>query len=257
MIYLENKIEDKVGYVLPLGDLHFGDEAFSERSFKKLKGYIKWVKENPNARVVLGGDLFNVATRISPTSPFEQEKNEFDKVVGLLEPIKSQIAGAIDGNHEFRLIDFANYSLMNEFCVRLGIPYMGISGVINFKVGKKRSKTGGQWQQNYYIYLHHSTGGGATAGGKLNRAERLRYLVEGCDAYLAFHGHSLTATPKEIWFPNPSSKKVELRRYWLICCGGYLSWDGSYAERKMLPPEKLGSPRLRLDGKRHDIHCSL
>ncbi len=257
MIYIENHIPEKYGYVLPIGDLHFGDEAFKERSFKKLTGYIKWVKEHPNARVVFGGDLFNVATRISVTSPFEQRKGEFEKVIKLFEPIKTQIAGAIDGNHEFRLIDFANFSLMNEFCVRLGIPYMGISGVINFKVHKKRSLSGGQWQQNYYIYFHHTTGGGGTAGGKLNRAEKLRYLVENCDAYCGFHGHSLTATPKEIWYPNPDSKKVELRRYWLICCGGYLSWDGSYAERGMLPPEKLGSPRLRLDGLKHDLHVNL
>lgn len=257
MIYLENEIKEKIGYVIPIGDLHFGDPAFREKSLEKIKGYVKWVKENPNARVVLGGDLFNVATRESVTQPFEQTKDEFNKVIELFAPIKKQIAGAIDGNHEWRLIDFANFSLINEFCHRLGVPYMGTSGVICFKIGYRRGKDQERWRQYYYIYFHHTTGGGNTAGGKLNRAEKLRPLVERCDAYCAFHGHSLTATPKEIWVPNPNNKKMELRRYWLICCGGYLEWDKSYAERLMLTPEKLGSPRIRLDGKHHDIHVSM
>ena len=259
MIYLESSIPEKVGYVIPIGDLHFGDESFKEESLSKLKGYIKWVKENANSRVVIGGDLFNMATRISVTSPFEQKKNEFNQVIKLFEPIKSQIVGAIDGNHEQRLIDFANFSLMNEFCVRLNIPYMGISGVVVFKVNEQERKDvkRGAFRENYRIYFHHTTGGGSLAGGGLNRVEKLKGIVEGCDAYCGFHNHKTFAQPQECYFPNMQAMKMELRRYWLVGCGGYLQYDGSYAEKKMLNPVKLGSPRIRLDGNKHDLHISL
>jgi len=260
MIYLENHIPEKVGYVIPIGDLHFSDSAFREASYKKLLGYRDWVIQNPNTRVVLGGDLFNIATRGSVSSPFGQRMSvneEMNEVVTILTPIKKQIAGAIEGNHEFRAKDFLDLSLIEALCGKLDIPYMGISGVINFKVGKKRSKTGGQWEQNYYIYFHHTTGGGQTIGGGLNRVEKLGNIVEGCDAYCGFHNHKLSSSRSIIYRPNPSSKKVEDRIITHLTCGGYLQYDGSYAEKGMLRPAKLGSARIRLDGQKHDLHVNL
>jgi len=260
MIYLSYEIPEKVGYVIPIGDLHFSDNAFKEISYKKLKGYIEWVIENPNARVVLGGDLFNVATRASKTSPFEQRMSvneEMNEIVKILTPIKKQITGAIEGNHENRAMDFLDLSLTETLCGKLDIPYMGLSGVINFKVGKKNSKSGGQWQQNYYIYFHHTTGGGTLIGGGLNRVEKLGNIVEGCDVYCGFHNHKLSVAKATIFRPNSNNKKVEERVVNFVTCGGYLQYEGSYAEKGMMRPTKLGSPRIRLDGKKQDVHINL
>jgi hypothetical protein len=46
---------------------------------------------------------------------------------------------------------------------------------------------------------------------------------------------------------------------WFVDCGSYLEWSNSYAEKGMLAPAKLGSPRIRFDGKEynHDVHVSL
>lgn len=260
MIYLENQIPEKVGYVLPIGDLHFSDKAFQDLSYKKLLGYRDWVLENPNSRVVLGGDMFNVATRGSITSPFGQRMSvneEMTEIVEILTPIKKQIAGAIEGNHEFRGIDFLDLSLTETLCGKLDIPYMGISGVINFKVGKKRSLTGGQWTQNYYIYFHHTLGGGNTIGGGLNRVEKLGNIMEGVDCYCGFHNHKLSMAKSIIYKPNPDSKRVDERVVSHLTCGGYLEYTNSYAEKGMLRPTKLGSPRIRLDGKKHDLHINI
>ena len=262
MIYLENHISNKVGYILPIGDLHFADKAFRTQSYKKLHGYIDWVKDNPNARVVLGGDLFNVATRISKTSPFEQRMDmneEMKEVVSLLMPIKSQIVGAIDGNHENRAKDFMGLSLIEILCGKLDIAYMGISGVINFKVGKRnisfRQKN--PWRQNYFIYFHHTTGGGATIGGGLNRVEKLGNIIEGIDCYCGFHNHKLSMSKSIIFRPSQSSKKIEERVITHLTCGGYLQYEDSYAEKGMLRPTKLGSPRIRLDSQKHDVHINI
>lgn len=260
MIYLENEISHKEAYIIPIGDLHFGDEAFQKKSYEKLKGYIQWVGERQNARVVLGGDIFNVATRASKTSPFNQRisaTSEMDEVVSLLEPIKSKIAGAIDGNHEARLQDYMDISLIQVLCSRLNVPYMGMSGVINFKVNKKKPNAGGMWNENYYGYFHHSTGGGSTIGGALNRTEKLQNIVEGCDFYCSFHSHKLSHAKMLIYKANPRSKKVEERSIDYVTCGGYLSYKDSYAEQGMMRPTKLGSPRIRLDGNRHDVHISI
>lgn len=261
MIYLTCEIPDKVAYIICIGDLHFADRAFREISYKKLRGYVDWVKENPNARVVLGGDLFNVATRASKTSPFEQRmsaNDEMKEIVSILTPIKKQIAGAIDGNHENRAMDFLDLSLTETLCGKLDIPYMGISGVINFKVNRRNRLTkGGVWEQSYMGYFHHTTGGTGLIGSGLNRVEKLGNIVEGCDFYCGFHNHKLSVAKATIFRPSPNSKKVEERVVNFITCGGYLQYEGSYAEKGMMRPTKLGSPRIRLDGNKLDIHVNL
>lgn len=261
MHYTECEIPEKVGYVIPIGDLHFSDNSFKKESYNKLIGYIQWVQDNPSSRIVLGGDIFNCASRQSKTSPFEQRmsvSDEMKEVVALLSPVKHQIAGGLIGNHEYRAKNEFDIDLMETLCAKLDIPYMGISGVINFKVGKRRRTTkGGIWDQSYMGYFHHSTGSGSTLGGPLNRTEKLGNIVEGCDFYCSFHSHKLSTAKVNIYRPSPHSKKVEERVINFITCGGYLDYKDSYAERGMLRPVKLGSPRIRLDSIKHDIHVSL
>ena len=254
MKYVSCDIKEKVAYIIPIGDLHIGDKAFSQ-NVKKIKGYIDWVKETPNARVVLGGDIFNVATRESATPPFDNRSDEFEYGIELFSPIKDKIVAAVIGNHEARLQDYANIDLMAHFCFRLKIPYMGYSGVVAFRVGKYKDR----FRQYYPIYFHHGTGGGSTPGSKLNRAVKLNEIVEGCDVYCIFHSHGLSASPRESFYPNPKTKTMNQRRKWYIVCGSYLDWVDSYAEQKMLVPEKLGSPRIRLSGikDKHSVHVSL
>ncbi len=260
MIYIENEVPFPKSYVICIGDLHFADESFKAKSYDKLRGYVEWVKENPESRVVLGGDLFNVATLQSKTSPFRQRmsvNDEMSCVVDILTPIKKQIAGAIEGNHEMRAKQFLDLSLTETLCGKLDIPYLGFSGVICFKVGEKRSKKGGFWRERYHIYFHHTLGGGATIGGGLNRVEKLGNIIEGVDVYCGFHSHKLSSSRSIIYYPNPKSKRIEERTITHLTCGGYLQYEDSYAEEKMLRPVKLGSPRIRLAGDKHDVHVSL
>jgi hypothetical protein len=264
MIYLECEIKANQGYLIPIGDLHFADKSFRLESYNKLKGYVDWVKNEPSARIVLGGDIFNCASRSSKTSPHEQRMSfneELEEICSLLEPVKKQIAGGIIGNHDFRPKNDYDIDLMAVLCSKLGCPYLGYSGVIGFKLGPirrtKLAKSGGDYRYTYYGYFHHTTGGGGSIGGALNRAEKLANIVEGCDFYCSFHSHKLSNAKATIYSPNPFSKKVEERTINFITCGGYLGYDNSYAEKGMLRPTKLGSPRIRFSGTRKDLHVSI
>jgi hypothetical protein len=164
---------------------------------------------------------------------------------------------SITGNS--RVKDYFDLSPMEILCGNLAIPYMGISGVINFKVGRRRLTENNKnpWRENYMIYFHHSTGGGSTIGGGLNRAEKLGNIVEGVDCYCAFHSHKLSVSRSIIFRPSQKSKRMEEKTITHLTCGGYLQYEDSYAERGMLRPTKLGSPRIRLDSAKHDLHVSL
>ena len=272
MKYHKVWIQSDEAYVIPIGDIHMGDRNFTERSRTKLEGYIKWVYDRNNAKVILMGDLINCATRASASNPFEQNMNleeQIEEVVKLFKPIKDKIVGAIDGNHELRLKDWCGYSPTQTICAMLGIPYLGLSAVINFQVGNKRPrhKKGPSPSDkklrpvfNYYAYVHHTTGGGSTPGGKINRADKLRQLLLNADFYIGAHNHAIGAMPFEVTVINKINGSIEKLRQFIINSGAYLDWDESYAEQMQLPPTKMGSVRIRLEGREHigkDVHISI
>jgi hypothetical protein len=237
----------KDAYLVPIGDIHLGSTAFGARGRKLLKGYLEWVKARPNARIVLMGDLFDVATRTSATPPSESSSSEYTVARELFRPYASQICASLLGNHCARLKNFAGYDPMEQFCDALGIPYLGYSGIVRFDVQK----------QSYFGYFHHSTGGGGTLGSALNRATKLQDIVQDVDFYCIGHNHNLVNGVKNVYAPNKFGTGIEERRLHYIDCGSYLDYPNSYAEQMMLTPGKLGSPRIRFDGAKHDIHVSL
>ena len=262
MKYVICRLPYKYAYLIVIGDLHIGDRGFGEESKEKLRGYLEWVRDRPNARVFLNGDLLNCATRVSATSPFDQDmplKEQIEMVVNYLKPIKKKIIGAIDGNHEQRLSDYCGYSPTISICDRLGFPYFGDSAVVNFQVGIHKRGSGRENARISYLgYFHHTTGGGATVGGKINRVDKMRQLVINCDFYCGSHNHMLGAVPVAVPYVDRINGCIVLLKQFLIDCGGYLEWSDSYAERKQLPPQKIGSPRIRLDGTfKKDLHVSL
>jgi len=183
-----------------------------------------------------------------------------------LKPIKNKILGAIDGNHEQRLSDFSGYSPVISICERLGIDYMKDSALYILRMGchSKRDSP----RASFTLYSHHTTGGGGrTVGSKINRVEAMREIVANADCYCGSHNHQLGAMPAVTQMVNTTSGGIELVRQMLVDCGGYLEWNNTYAERQMLAPVKLGSPRIHLIIERKqdkgeelihkDIHVSL
>jgi hypothetical protein len=258
--YLAADIVSDRAYLIPIGDVHVGDRAFGKRGLAKLQGYLEWVASEPAARIFLMGDVFNAASRHSKTSPFETDSSEFSRAVELFRPVKSQILGAIDGNHEARMIDMFGYSPTMTLCQQLEIPYCGWSAVIELNVGniKNRSDAPGTHREyrwnTYHIYAHHTTGGGQTLGGALNRSVKLQDIVQGVDVYLGGHNHQMVTGVRTVFRPHGVSHRMVEHKVTFVDCGGYLDWDESYAERGQMPPGKLGSPRLRFAGRRHTGH---
>jgi hypothetical protein len=255
-------------FLIPIGDLHIGEKAFDKESEEKLLGYIDWIKKNKNSYVFLMGDLINCATLNSASNPFQQNMNlqeQIENVVNYFKPIKSQIIGAITGNHEERLEKYCGYNPTISICDRLGIYYFGYDGIVIFRLGCHGWRS--TPRASFSIYFHHTTGGGTTIGGKMNRVDRLRNIVCDADAYCGAHNHLLGCVHTGVFKINETTEKVEFLRQMIIDTGGYISYENSYANMKQLPPLKLGSPKIRLlikrnekEGKdvvRKDIHVSL
>lgn len=258
------EVEDKRNacYLLPFGDLHTGSP---QADLAKFEGYLRWARKE-KAHLFGMGDLYDMVTLGDVSSPFgaSMSLRECKKYLkDRLRPVKDLIIGMIIGNHEQRLVRYADCDLIEDLCDDLGVPYCGFSAVIRMRMGHTPRKDRGEpydsTRVNYLIYAHHTTGGGATVGGKLNRVAKLSELFEGADCYIGAHNHLEAAAPIDRYrVHTDASGKATLKadKVFLVDSGSFLSWDGSYAEQKGLPPSHTGCPRIRLDGCRKDIHVS-
>jgi UDP-2,3-diacylglucosamine pyrophosphatase LpxH len=247
--FKETRIE-----LIPIGDVHMGDKAFTAESLEKLKGYIDYIKNHSSAYCFLMGDLCNCATLDSKSSPFAQNMDvnqQIKEIVKILSPIKKKILGAIDGNHELRLERYCGYSPTISICERLDVPYFKNSAVIIFRLCCHGTRDVSR--AAFVGYFHHTTGGsGNSMGGKINRPEKLKGIIGNCDFYCGAHNHSMITGHTIVFKVNETTEKIEQLRQIILTTGGYLQFNDSYVEEKMLSPMKIGSPRISLIVKRHD-----
>ena len=260
MKVIKHTIESEVAYLLPLSDMHIGDKGCD---YKKIQGYLDWVKKEKNARVFLNGDILNIATISSASNPFEQDMNteqQLEMATKMLTPIKGKILGCISGNHEQRMERYAGYNPLIPLCSALGIPWCNYSAVLDITLAtgkhKRLNKDQGD-KTKYTFYCHHTTGGGGTVGSKLNRVAKLREIVGNVDCYIGSHNHQLGVIPVESREYNERKGVVEPRRQLLVDSGSFLKWEDAYSEMTQLQPVKLGAVRIRMDGKKKDLHCDL
>ena len=160
--------------------------------------------------------------------------------------MRKKIIGAVSGNHEDRLVKIANYNPLETLCAELGVEFYGISVSVRFDVGS----------QKYFGYFHHTTGGGGTPGGKLNRTHKLIEIYPMADFVCSAHSHQLHSSPTIKFIPNEDGTRNISHRIVGVGCGHYLDYANSYAEKAMLQPAKIGSPRIRLNGEEKDVHVS-
>lgn len=257
MDFIEIKVPADKAYCLPIGDIHWGDHAFKRDGKEKLKGNLDWLAEREDhAFGVLMGDIFNVAGRNEKTSPFTSDASEYDEAAEFFAPYAKLFKGAIRGNHEDRIRNQYGFDPLKNFCKETGIPYMGASALLRIQVGQRPGDADWYWQ-NYYMAVHHTTGGGGTLGNALNSVQKIEKVIGNCDVYAGGHNHQLVTGVRQVFVPTLSGPVPRKVHY--VSCGSYLGYRDTYAEDKMFAPGKLGSPRIRFNGlrDRHDVHISI
>lgn len=250
-------------YVLPIGDLHLGSP---QTDLAKFEGYLKWAKKE-KAHIIGMGDLFDTVVIGGVSSPFGASmtlREAKHYIRDRLMPVKDLIDTMVIGNHEMRLVRFADCDLIEDLCDDLGISYSKFSAVVRYRMGHTPRHVKGEdydsTRVNYTLYCHHTSGGGATPGGKLNRVAKLAEIFEGADALIGAHNHMEAGAPIDRWRLHTDSSgaaRLQSDKVFLVDSGSFLNWDESYAEEKGLPPTHVGCPRIRLDGVRKDIHVSI
>lgn len=250
-------------YFLPIGDVHAGS---GQVDYKKFEGYLDWAKRE-KAYIFLMGDMFDTVVMGGVSSPFDAAMNLHDSKKYLkdrLMSVKHLVIGGIIGNHEMRLMRYANEDLMEDLCDTLQVPYAKFSAVLRMNIGHSLSTNheGGKSETSrihYVMYCHHTRGGGGTPGGKLNRVYKLSDVFEGADVLIGAHNHMQAGVPVDKYRLHVSaSGKCALSsdKQFLVDSGSFVTWNDSYAEEAGMAPTHCGCPRIRLDGVKKDVHVS-
>lgn len=244
-VALPMKPERDYAELMFIGDAHFGSPQFDQPRFLAMLDYCL----KNNISVLLTGDLLETATRYSVgAGVYEQTENaddQFQTMCDWLEPLakKNLIIGAHTGNHEERIYKETGFNITKALCRQLGVRYLGDACWTQLKVGK----------ETYHIYSLHGRSGARFDGTALLALERLSTSFM---ADLVAVGHSHKLVTSSVIIQRVVNGMVKEFKKYLLICGSYLKYDGGYAQTVGLPMSKLGSPKVKFFGTKHDLFIS-
>jgi len=237
---------DKID-LIGFGDWHYGGK---ECNINLILEHIDWIKNNPNARVILMGDMINCGTKLSIGAGRMDDvinaQEQYETVIALLYPIKKQIYGIHIGNHEQRIYNETGVNLSKIMAKELGTRYLGYSAFHLIKINK----------QNYKVFTTHGASGATLPHTKIKRCLDLATFID-VDIYMMGHVHALQVQTQEVKRIDLKSRTVIKERKNFVLTGHYLNYEDSYADQKNMRPSEQGCAKVRLSGKSYDVHVSI
>lgn len=158
----------------------------------------------------------------------------------------------LSGNHEATLQKHTErnvYRLLNE---AIGLPSeraLGYSGFLRLRfrrrTGRKGKKISDTWAQT--LFLHHGAGGGALAGAKALRLERLPLAFD-ADIFAVGHTHTKLVLQKTRFGMHGHTGALQEQQQIMVNVGSFLrgidEGPATYAEARGLYPQGLGPVEL-------------
>lgn len=231
-------------YVLPIGDIHFGSKQYNPKYLDKALQFA--VKNRNRTRIVLMGDLMEVATKTSVGRSVYEEtyptQRQFEVAVETFKPVADLIDIVIEGNHEERIIRDTSFEIMQEFCHRIGRPdaYGKFSGIVNYNLGSG---------QTYSAYAWHGATGGITEASVINAMLKMRETAV-AHMYFMGHTHKLLKFEREVFLPAPGKDEPVTLKQMFVNTGASLV-HGGYGEQKGFPASLPGYGVVQLFAEEH------
>lgn len=264
------KATDNLIELIVIGDTHIGSANFND---SLLNSTIQYVLEKPNRFVILNGDILDCNFKDSVGNIYENTLTPsvaLGLAVRIFEPIKDRLICSIGGNHDHdRSMKQVDISYAQQLATLLGIAdkFSADSVVLFLSVEDGvRGKSGKNVQ--YIVFCSHgNNGGGGTMGSKANAIEKMSLCVPRADIYVHSHTHAPVVF-KDTFFDVDDKKKCLTQKERLyVNTNAYLRWENSYGEKKLLKPQSMSVPIIKLkayrehtkeiDRTRKSITCEL
>ena len=229
--------------VFPISDVHFGA---LEHMQKEWTDFCKLVEQTPNAYIILGGDLINNNVRtcsfVNPYDELVRPREQKQRMVEFLQPIKDRILCAVSGNHEARSMRDDDIDITYDIMAKLDIEDLYRPNTAFMKVSLGHRKHDNTPIQSYTFAVTHGAGGGIYTGATVNRNERFGNVIEGLDCLVVGHTHKGTVSKPAKIVIDRKNDKVCMSHYTVISMVSWLNYGG-YAMQKMLLPAHVAEPQ--------------
>ena len=226
--------------IYPISDVHLGSLEHNEKEWAE---FVYKIVSEPNAYVILAGDLMNNATRSSVSNIFDETlrpREQKERLVKMLKPLKDKILCAVSGNHERRSIKDVDDDPMYDIMCKLDIEdvYRQNIAFLKIQLNSKQYRGAGN---TYTIAVTHGAGGGVLGGSTINRNERFAYAIDNLDCLVVGHTHKgMVSKPAKIVI-DPRNDVVTIKPFTVVSTQSWLSFGG-YAAQKMLLPAANATP---------------
>lgn len=234
--YFDNDIT-----IYPISDVHIGSLEHNENEWQK---FITKIMTEPNSYIILAGDLMNNATRSSVSNIFDETlrpREQKERLVNFLKPIKDKIICAVSGNHERRSGKDADNDPMYDIMCKLDLEHLYRQNMAFVKIHLGPKKNQGKREGKTYTFaVTHGAGGGIFTGATVNRNERFGYVIDGLDCLIVGHTHKGTVTKPSKIVIDPRNNTVSMRQFTVVSTQSWLSYGG-YAAQKMLLPSSTST----------------
>lgn len=235
-----------------VGDVHIGAAEFAEQRFLR---DIEAIKADPNARVVLIGDIINNAVKSSVSNVYEERMmpNESKKYAAkCIEPIKDKILCAVGGNHEMRSVKEVDDDPAYDIMCKLDIEnlYRQNAAFVKLQFGDVNGS--GRFNPTYTLFVTHGSGGDSTIGGSANKQKKTQEVYEGIDIFIQGHTHkAVNFFPQRVVF-DKHNNNIIFRTITCVTATSYLDYGG-YAMRGGLQPFANVVSNIVLCGSKKNI----
>ena len=229
--------------IYPLGDCQVGSANFNKDLFFAWR---KRVIEDPDAKVVLVGDILNMGLKTSKTNTYKEVMPPSQArrwVTEALKPLDDKILGAVAGNHEERGIESADEDPMFNIMDKLGLAelYRENIAFIKINLGNRAIDR----QVSYNIVLSH--------GVSKKKTEDFAYTIDGMDVFVTGHIHMpYSRFPSKIVFDSHNNviRKVGFTH---VIVPAFDEWGGYTARGLYAPQDSSKIPIITLNGTRKEV----
>lgn len=245
-----------------LSDLHLGDRNCKHGG---LLDHIKQIESNPNAYVILNGDLINNATTQSISDTYGETASPMEQLreaIALFTPIKDKILAITSGNHENRTYRTDGIDLTEIMARELGLcdRYAPESVTLFLRVGElsKGTKIAGKKEVRqvcYTLFMTHGGGGGRREGGKINRLVDLASIID-VDIYIHSHTHLPAILKQAFYRADNKNSTIAVVDKMFVNTNAWLNYGG-YGEAQGYKPASTTPPTIYLDGRRKNFTAKL
>ena len=239
-----------------IADVHLGAREHLKAEWER---FCATVLDDPNAYIVIGGDLVNNSVRSSIGNIFDETiRPAMQKRVmaEMLKPLAERILCAVPGNHEGRSGKDADDDPIYDIMAKLDLEDLWRENVAFLKIQIGRIEGSGTQNPTYVLAVTHGAGGGIYTGAAVNRNERFGYVMDGIDALLVGHSHKPFVTQPGKISVDSRNNRVSIKPFKVIVATSWLEYGG-YAARKMLLPASHAPQIITLCGKQKSIKVTM